>query len=252
MNYRPQKFLRLTSNSLLKELFTQQGCAWKKLWDNLPPCRTDFMYSEYRELPQAARHNIELIMQEVYSVASSEDGINQLVKTAKFCGLELAKEFFKYRSRCDKALWFYLRNQNLWEHAMRCAYSDSLSKKYWRRHINLPLKDPKTEKVSLERFGEAISSFYIDSEGRGHGVKVEHFKRSEALDYFFVYLSDHPKVYEVWDAELGFRRKNECHLFELVFAWDHTLGVLEIHAGGGNSAQLALMEIFLHEIMEEP
>lgn len=251
MSYNPQKFLRLTSNDLLKELFINQNCIWDAQWDKLPPSRMDFIYAEFKKLSQKTRRDLELIMQEIYSLADSDDGINQLVKTAKFCGVELAEEFFKYQSRCDKALWFRLRHQDLWKHVKRCVYADALSQKYWIRYIDLPQKSPKTDKESLSRFGKAVSFFYLDSEGRGHGVEVEHFKRSEHLDYFFVYLSDHPRTYEVWDMETGFQRRSECRLFELVFALNSSSGTLDIHAHGSCAIKSSLKEIFLNEILDD-
>jgi hypothetical protein len=251
MNYSPQKFFRVTSVPLLRKLFTEYNCPWNKLWDALVLCRKDIIYSEFKELSQAERHEVELTMQEVYAVSSSDDGISQLVRTAKFCGVDLSDEFYGYRSRCDKALWFRLNHKNIWEHATRCVYSDSLSKKYWLRYVNLPQKKPKTGQEALDRFGQALSSYYIEAEGRGHGAKVEHFKRSDELDYYFVHLSDHPKVYEVWEAEHGFQKKSECGLFELVFAMDSARGVLDVHAKGGKKIKSALKEIFLHEILEE-
>ncbi len=251
MSYNPQKFLRLTSNDLLKELFLNQNCHWDAQWDKLPPSRMDFIYSEFNKLPSKERCNLELVMQDVYSIADSDDGINQLIKTAKFCEVELSEEFFKYQSRCDKALWFRLRYHELWTHVKRCVYTDALSQKYWVRYIDLPQKSPKTDKESLSRFGKAISLFYIDSEGRGHAFEVEHFKRAEGLDYFFIYLSDHPKTYEIWDMETGFQRRSECRLFELVFALNSNQGTLDIHAHGSGSAKSALKEIFMNEILDD-
>ena len=250
-HYNPKTVLRQTSNELLKEYFAAKGQALAVAWDRITDTQVQGVYEEYLRLPEAARREIELDLRDLHAVAT-EDGVRVLVEAGRFSGNPVADDLARHVSRYDKAMWVLLRRPDLWPDAVRFAHADSLASRYWEKRNGLPKGEPDTSEAAIAKLGQAISAFFVQAEGRGRLSLVETFRRSDVLDYFFVYLSDYPDTAITWNDAEELVREKRRHAFEVVYAFDRSLGTLDLYARGGRKVVRPLQAVFADTILGLP
>ena len=194
--YNPKTVLRQTSNSLLKEFFESRSVELDVAWEELHETKIQAVFDALQRLPEEARQPIEIVLQEVHQIASSEEGILQLVRESSNDGF--ADKLEQFDSRYDKAIWAYMHEPATWDSAVRFHASDSLSKRYWYAR-QCPAVEPDCSEEAVLHLQNLLSIFFIEGQGRGHHCLVEHLRRNDGQDYFFVYLSNYAETYQTWD-----------------------------------------------------
>ncbi|OQC13489.1 MAG: hypothetical protein BWX73_02294 [Lentisphaerae bacterium ADurb.Bin082] len=247
-HYNPKTVLRQVSNALLKEFIEGKGHHLTVAWDEITETQVQGIYDEFLHLPERARREIELDMQDVHAMAS-EDGIRALVETGRSHDRPIAEDLERHESRYDKAMWALLHRPDVWQDAVTFAHADRLPPRYWEKRNSLPKQPPDISAATAERLGQAISAFFVQAEGRGRLSRVERFRRTQDLDYFFVYLSDYPDTTVTWNDDEQLVREKRRHAFEVVYAFDRSAGTLDMYARGGHKVVRPLQEIFADTVL---
>lgn len=247
-HYNPKTVLRQTSNHLLKEYFDARGHVIQVAWDRITDTQIQGIYDEYLKLPESARREVELDLRDIHAVAT-EDGVRVLVEAGRHSGTPVADDLARFDSRYDKAMWVVLHRPDIWPDAVRFAHADSLPSRYWEKRNGLPKGTLDTSDAAVTRLGQSVSGFFVQAEGRGRLALVEPFRRTDALDYFFVYLSDYPDTTVTWNDAEQLVRERRRHAFEVVYAFDRAAGTLDLYTKGGHRVARPLQEIFAETIL---
>jgi len=249
--FNPKRVLRQISNALLKEFFEGHGHALPIPWDEITNTQINEVFRAWQALADTPRRQIEVIFHDLDEMAN-EDGIRVLVDEGRNRDIDLAVSMESMESSFDKAMWVYLNHNLIWDASVMFARADSLSSaRSWTRRVDMPVVAPGTNPDDLKKMQEALSAFYRERQGRGHHCRIEHFKRGSNHDYFFVYLSDYADTYINFDDAGKFQRTPERRAFEIVFAYDHQTGTLDMFAKGGRKIVEPLQKIFSRVILGE-
>ncbi|NLF18937.1 MAG: hypothetical protein GX595_17030, partial [Lentisphaerae bacterium] len=232
-HYNPRTVLRQISSPLLRELFEARGHSLEDPGEGTGSAQVQAVYDRYLRLPETAQRAIETDLRDIHAVAT-EEGILALVEAGRRSGRPVADDLSEQSSRCDMAVRVLLSRPDIWPESVRFAHADSLSPRYWEKRNGLPKAAPDTSPEALARLGRAISGYFVQAEGRGRLSLVEPFRRSECLDYFFVYLSDHAGTKIIWNDSAELVRERRHQAFEVVFAFDRSAGTLDLYARGGH------------------
>lgn len=247
--FNPRSVLRQTSNNLLREFFEKQGHPLPIEWDDISTRRIARIFDAWQALAPDARREIEAGLRDVCDMAN-EDGIRVIVEESKCKQKDIGAELEQWESRHDKALWTLLRCPDVWHSAVLFAQADSLSHgRCWVGRGNMPGAEPRTDPATIARFRDAVSGFFRERQARGHQCHVDHLKRGNHQDYFFVYLSDYADTYLKLDEHERVERISERRAFEVVFAFDGSTRTLEMYAKGGKPVVQPLQELFSRVIL---
>ena len=247
-HYNHRTVLRQISNRLLREYFESKGRPLCVEWDRITETQIQSVYDEFLRLPEALYREAELDMRDIHAVAT-EDGLRAVIEAGRACDRPVAADIAKLDSRYDRAMWVLLHRPDIWADGVRFAHADSLPPRYWQKRNGLPGKPPDTSRPTMDRLGEAISAFFIQTEGRGRLSLVERYPRSDELDYYFVYLSDYPDTAVIWNDAEELVREKRRHAFEVVYAFDRCAGTLDMYARGGHKVIRPLQEIFTEAVL---
>ena len=245
--YNPRTVLRQTSNALLQEFFESYGHVFDVAWEQIRETQIEGIFEAMRDLPEAKRRELEVVLQDVHRVASSDEGIRVLVRENQADGFVEKLEAFD--SRYDKAVWTCLNYPDMWKDAVRFFVTDNLSKRYWVRRLGTGGLEVDTLNERLEELRASLSAFFIEQQGRGHHCLVEHLRRSDGVDYFFAYLSNYAGTYQSWDGQNQLTRRSERRTFEVVFAYDRVTGALDTYVQGGKAIREPVQEFFSNSIL---
>jgi hypothetical protein len=248
--YNPKTVFRRTDNQLLREFFESKGRPIDVAWGEIGNLQIQTVYEAFLTLSDAHRRELEIDLHDLHAVAQSGDGISLLVEMAVDREYDIIDELNAFDSRYDKAMTVLLKYPQVWDEAVPLIHAGTLSKRYWRRRNSLPQQSPDVTETALAVFKQDLSSFYWQAEGRGQLCRIDHIRRNNALDYFFVYLSDHADADMTWDDDGNWRRVRSRHAFEVVYVFDHTTGVIDIYAHGGKKVVRPLQEIFAKAILD--
>jgi hypothetical protein len=247
--YNPKTVLRQISNRVLKDMFEHHGHVIEAEWEDLAPRQVQDIYDAFLKLPEADRRDFEVELQDIHTVAQVDKGVRLLVEEAAFDGLDVAAELDRFDSRYDKAVWMLLNHGDVWEKAAVLAHAETLQNRSWHKRNGLPRKAPDMSAPVIEGLENDISAFYWQAEGRGQLCRIDHLRRNAHLDYFFVYLSDHPDTEIIWDEEGNWQRIKRCHAFEVVFVYDRDMGTMDVHAQGGRKVVEPLQKLFAKAVL---
>lgn len=253
-HFDPRKVLRQTSNVLLEKFFSRHKRAFKVDWKEMRETEIEPIFRAWQEMKDADRKAVEVVLQDVNTLATTDEGIATLIQDADSWGVDLRAELDKWTSRYDKAMWTYLNHEEVWRLAVDFARADQLEgTRPWVKRSNIPKKIPRTDEDALGELADAISAFYRQVEGRGHRCKVEHQLRGKAQDYYFVHLSDFADTYIKLDERTGgFAKEYEQRAFPVLVVYDRQAGTLEVYAKGGKKKIIVpLQEIFSRVILQE-
>lgn len=174
--YNPKTVLRQTSNSLLREFFAIQGVRTTIQWDELRETKIDPIFEALQRLPEKERQAIDIVLQDIHLIASSDAGIQQLIRENRSDGF--AETLENFDSRYDKALWAYMNSPDTFGAAVRFYASDTLSKRYWHARKCQAIRPDCSEEATVH-LQILLSGFYVETQGRGHHCLVEHLRRSD-------------------------------------------------------------------------
>jgi len=135
--------------------------------------------------------------------------------------------------------------------AYRFYHATTLSGRYWKKRIGLPIPKAMIPKDDAIRLGPALSAYYREKQGRGYRCTVEYYKRGNGEHYFFAYPDDYVGMYigHVNGGRLD--RHPERRAFEVVFEYDPERGSLALYAHGDKRYKADLEEIFARVILNE-
>ena len=244
--YNPRTVLRQTSNVLLREFFESMSVEFDVEWKEMRETQIEPVFFTMQRLPDEVREPIDLILKEVHLIASSDEGILQLIREGSGDGF--AETLEQFDSRYDKAIWTFMNAPDTWDAASRFHEADSLSKRYWHAS-QCPTLEPDCSEEAVSRLRDLISAFFVEGQGRGHHCQVDHLRRSDGQDYFFVYLSNYVATYQTWSKENELVRRSQRHAFEVIFAYGRTTGVLNTFAQGGKAVREPILERFTTAIL---
>jgi hypothetical protein len=106
-----------------------------------------------------------------------------------------------------------------------------------------------TEQLKL-RLAEALRGYYPAEQGRGHYCHVEHYRRGNGSEYFFVYLDDYPDARLVFDATGQMRKQRECGAFDVIIVYCPVDGTLETFVHGGKPVREAIEDMFADAVLD--
>ena len=247
-HYNPRTILRQISGPLLSEFFEARGHTLAEPGERTGGAQVQAVYDQYLKLPEPAQRAIEHDLRDIHAVAT-EEGILALLEAGRRSGRPVTEELAQVEGRCDMAVWVLLRRPDIWPEAVRFAHADSLPQRYWEKRNGLPKAAPDTSPETVALLARALSSYFVQAEGRGRLSLVEPFRRNEELDYFFVYLSDHAGTKVIWNESAELVREKRHQAFEVVFAFDRSAGTLDLYARGGHKVIRPLQEIFADVVL---
>jgi len=247
--YNPRTVFRQTSNPLLREFFQSKGHRINVDWDEIGNTQIQGVYDAFLALSDADRQNLEIELHDIHTVAQSDDGIRVLVENAVFMGHDIAGELEATDSRYDKAMTVLLKYPQVWDKAVTLVHADNLSQRCWYRRNTLPKQAPDISEPAMDMLKRDVSSYYWQAQGRGQKCQIDHIQRSENQDYFFVYLSDHADTHLDFDDSGELKKTHRRSAFEVVFIFNQSSGVMDVHAQGGRKVIEPLQEIFAKAIV---
>lgn len=252
-SFDPKYILRQISNHLLQDLFEAHHHELDLPWDELEEAEVESIFSAWQDLPEAACRAIEIVLHEVNDMAAGDEGTRAISEEAIRQGNQaLITELEGFDSRHDKAVWTYIRANDVWNLAVRFARADSLAHgRYWIKRCDIPAKTPDTRAQTIIKLEESLAAFFQATQARGRHCKIEHYVRASGVDYFFAYLDDYADTYVTLDEGGAFDRRPERRAFELVLVYDRTRGTLEMFAKGGKMVYIPIQEIFCRIILGE-
>tara|TARA_A100001391_G_scaffold204240_1_gene199241 strand:- start:891 stop:2069 length:1179 start_codon:yes stop_codon:yes gene_type:complete len=230
----PKKTLKKISNTLLQEFFSSRKELLEVPWDNQTEHKIDPIYKAWQALAAPQLEEVQLVMRDVAALAD-ERGVAVLIEELMLIDPGLKDHVGKLKSRQDIVLWIYLHAREAFDQAVLFARADRLSfGRYWYRRTGLPTEQIAFDPERLHRLEAELSTFYRNTQMRGHRCKVDHYPRHGGNEYLFAYLEDHP------DRSLGFvDGRDELSLrsgraaFENVFVLNANEGTLEMFVEGG-------------------
>src|SRR5262249_11250286 len=154
----------------------------------------NLIYEAWQRLPEPQRVEVERTFRVIDEMAC-EAGVKALVEEGQFQGVDLAGELEALKGHHSKAMWAYLRHQEVFDLASLFNYVESLSTRYWLHVIQLPRKAPDVSPESICKLQNALSYYFKHREGRGQRCTVEPYLRGESLHYFFAYPDDYAETY---------------------------------------------------------
>lgn len=248
--YAPKTFLRQTSNRLLRSCFSREGVLADVDWDSTPEHRIDVIYDKWQQLPDTKRVAVETLFEDAEEL-SNEQGIQALIDEGNFHNVDLAAEWERegVESFRDRVLWVALNQPRVFQVAGIINHAHNLPSRYWRRRGNMPRSQPNVTPQAIERFREAISAYFRQSQGRGHRCTVDAYLRVRRYHYFFAYPDDYANTYLGHDESGHFVRRPQRPAFEVVFLFDPVDGIFDLYAHGGKDVQRSLQTIFCRELL---
>lgn len=248
--YAPKTFLRQTSNRLLRECFAREGVLADVDWNAIPEHRVEYVWDRWQHLPDVSRTAIERLFEDAEQLAS-EQGIQALIDECNFHQVDIAAEWERegLSSFRDRAMWVALYHSRAFQVAGIINHAHTLPMRYWKKRGNMPQVQPNVAPEAIERFAEAISAYFRQTQGRGHRCTVDAYLRAHRLHYFFVYPDDYANTYLGHDDGGQFVRRPQRPAFEVVFLFDPDDGTLELFAHGNKGVRLSLQTIFCREML---
>ncbi len=250
IHYTPKTFLRQTSNTLLQTYFGKLDVLQELSWKDLANHQIDGVYDGWQSLPEPQRLEIERMFEEAEALAS-ENGLKAIIDEGTFHGLDLATELKTFQNFRDKALQVAIEYPQVFQVAGTINHAHSLSRRYWRRRGNMPLRQPDVSQSALDEFRDAISAYFLQNEGRGHRCTVDTYLRVNRYHYFFAYPDNYADTYLGHDEQGQFVRRAQRPAFEIVFLLDPVDGTLDIYAQGGKVVQESLQTIFSRTLLRQ-
>jgi hypothetical protein len=248
--YSPKTFLRQVPNQLLKEYFDRRSVLSDLLWYLQGETEIERIYDSWQALPEPQRLEIEKDFRDIDEMAC-EEGVKALVEEGRFHGIDLAPELDRLDGSHHKAMWAFLRHEQVFYVASLINYVDTLHGRYWVRRSDLPRKEPRDSRVAGQNLACALSEYYRKTQGRGHRCTVETYLRGGRHRYYFACPDDYTDTY-IGHAEDGhFVRRAQKRAFEVVFVYDPRDGVLDLFAQGDRQLKGDLQQIFCLVILGE-
>jgi len=249
-HYAPRDFLRRVSNSLLKEYFKNKNLLRDVDFDSIKQTKIEPIFEAFLHLSDDNRNKIEQDFQEIHNM-SNEGGLKSLIDEAQFNGENLIKEFddLELLTFQDKVMWVFLNKHDYWFVSVLLYQTNRISPYFWRKRKNVPQIEIQEDHSQLERFEQALGSYFHNTQGRGNNCKVEYYKRDDR-DYFFAYPEDYSRCDMEW-KENKISRRFFSPTFDLMFVYSQNDTTLDVYIKGEKRPIPDLQNIFAKIILEK-
>jgi hypothetical protein len=248
--YSPKQFLRQVPNSLLKDFFDRRGALLDLNWNGLDEMDADPIFEAWHALPEASRNEVERSFRAVADLANTE-GLQVLIEEGKFHKEDLAASFELMKGLHEKSFWVYLNHDRIFTAASRLNRADHLNGRYWRRRTDLRATSPDISHPTRKLLGDAISQYYRENQGRGEHCKVEVYLRRETLHYFFAYPADYADTVVIYSDGGELLRQLQKSAFDVIFAYNESVGTLDVFVEGDKTVRHAMEEMFARLILKQ-
>jgi len=249
-DYAPKQFLRQVKISLLRDYFNGLKALGNLEWDELEETKVEPIYEAWQILSEQTREEIEWDFRKVHEMATG-DGVRAIIEEARFHGLDLTSDLDAQDGYHNKAFWTMLVHPNVFDIAQLLNRADHLNRKYWRKRMDLPKKDPDISDNALRALEDAVSAYFRENQGRGRRCKAETYLRGDRYHYLFLYPQDHTDTFIGYDNEGRFQRKTQSPAFEVIYIYDLESGTLDLYVRGDKKLVTDLQKIFGREILHE-
>lgn len=249
--FNPKRVLRQLSGAMLTRFFQTSGHNIRIDGDQITPGKIRGMFATLDQYMPGAYDQLHLMLRDVDELAT-EIGFQALMEVGGLKGKPLPDYLDENASQHDRVLAVLLEHAELRRPALLLTRADEVATgRSWARRNNLHTIAPAVDSESIRELERVLSAYFRLTQGRGQTCVIEHLTRGEALDYFFVFISNYPNAHLLFGQDGHLERRVETPAFEIVFAFDHVAGVLEMYAAGGRPVVAALQEIFSQVMLGE-
>lgn len=247
--YSPKSFLRAAPNALLKRYLADKGAGGDLNWDSLGETETSPIFEAMEKATETVRAQIDRDFRDIEAMAT-EGGVKTIVEEGRHPEhqVELAPTFEKMEGHHERAFHAFLEYPEVFKVARQFNYADNLPGRSWRKRVNLPEVQPRTDEESQRKLGSLVSEYYRRTEGRGHACQVEHYSRGDRL-YWFAYPQDYAGTSIEYDEVGQFRRRTQRPAFEVIFVYSFEENSLDLFVRGSWRIVRDLQEIWGRTIL---
>ena len=244
-HYSPRAFMIEAPNKLLKEYYARDGLNGDIPWQHLSEKDIDFVFTAYENAPEPVRRRMDSDFRDIHNLAD-EGGIKTLIDVGQ-SKTDFISIFDGAEGHVERAFIAFLMHPEAFEEASYFHYADTLGR--WRKRKRLPqmLKQPDDE--SKARLSKALSDYYRQKEGRGHGCDIEYYKRDER-HYWFARPEDYAISALIYDEEHHLNKQTQRPAFEVIFVYSESECSLDIRAIGVKKTLLDIQTLWGRSILE--
>lgn len=247
-HYSPRAFMIEAPNRLLKEYYERHGLGGNIPWQYLSERDIGRVVEAYENAPEQIRRKIDTDFRNIHKLAD-EGGIKTLIEVgqSQFHDIDFVSVFDGAEGHVERAFIAFLNHPEAFEEACHFHYADTIG--HWRKRKRLPkmLKQPDEE--SRARLSKALSEYYRQKEGRGHGCEIEYYKRGDR-HYWFARPEDYAVSTLIYDEEHKLSKQTQRPAFEVIFVYSESERSLDIRANGSKETLLDLQTIWGRAILE--
>ncbi len=249
--YAPKHFLRQTNVALLQKYFADKKLLADIDWTEDVEKLVNSVSDAWHKLPGNTPVEIDRNFREIFELAST-DGLKTVIEEAQqYRKIEITDELKPLDGVLNKIFHVFLYHHEVFEIATRFAHADNLHGRSWNKRKDMPKKKPDISRENLENFEKAISTYLLDTQGRGEKCQVDTYFRGRKKNYFFAYPKDYADTSVEYNADGKLERRPHSPAFEIIFAYDAEEGTLELFAKGDKNLKQALQVLFSKHILHE-
>jgi hypothetical protein len=224
-----RKMLANTPKCLLREFFDKIGHQPLALdWNRLPGRKPEPLMRAISLMDPVVQAHIETELARVFELACTS-GIQTYLEASRNAGFSGTPPGFPTNvTAYHQAMWAWLHYPEIADRATTMQQVDNLTR--WRHRNGIPRVEPRTTPQSLLDFGEGLSNFLRQYDGRGDRCTVKHFRREDGIDYFVANPDDYWQELSSHDSQGKFVSRQGRLTFEIVFAYHREEGTLGLNA----------------------
>ena len=245
--YSLKNFLRQAPNALLARYCQEKGILTEPYFAGLFETNISPIFEALAKLPSKIHRMVESDFRNIDALAG-ETGIQAIMGVARDHGENLAPIFAGMDGFYDKAFWAFFERPAVFATALLFVNADNLPTRYWRKRNGLPRVPVQKDEASLREFAAALSYYFRENEGRGHGCIIDYYHLN-GLDYFLSYPEDYSRISLEWNQGVLERRARKP-AFEVIFVYWQAEGTLNIFFHGSIKTVRDLQVIFSRAILK--
>lgn len=247
-HYSPKAFMIEAPNELLKEYYERHGLNSDIPWQHLSERDIGRVFEAYQNAPEDVSRSIDNDFRDIHSLGD-EGGIKTLIDVgqSQFHNADFISTFEGMEGHLERSFFAFLRYPEVFDEASCFHYADTLG--HWRKRDRLPkmLRQPDDE--SKARLSMALSGYYRQKEGRGHGCEIEYYKRGDS-HYWFARPEDYAVSALIYDNEHKLNKQTQKPAFEVIFVYSEPDRTLNTRANGPKETLTDLQTLWGRAILE--
>jgi len=246
--YSPKAFMIEAPNRLLKEYYEGHALGEGIPWQHLSETDMGFVFKAYENAPEVVRRQMDNDFRDIHNLAD-EGGIKTLIEVgqSQFHDTDFISVFDGAEGHVERAFIAFLKYPEAFEEASYFHYADTVG--HWRKRPRLPRMLSQPDDESRARLSKALSDYYRQKEGRGHGCDIEYHKRGER-HYWFARPEDYAVSALIYDEQHVLSKQTQRPAFEVIFVYSESERSLDIRANGPKETLLDLQTLWGRSILE--